>query len=535
MNKIISIVKTNIWALLVVFVTTLYVFLFAINGYGINAARIFCNITFFVIVSIVCLLCDGWRKKALLIALAVISFIPNIITQSFLLMDHTILKSTDYWVIFNTNLSEANGFINGVPLKVFAFAVLYIALLCLTLYQSIKFSKHKITSKLFQYLAILILIVCCLLQPFRTQVMSIDFYKSFYKYNKEKRDVQEFFANRKGLKIDCQNILQQSPKTMVFVIGESQNRKHMSIYGYPRKTNPELELLQNELEIYTDVVSSDIQTLNCMKEILTFANYEQPNMYKQEASIIEIMRDGGYKTYWIDNQGGGGGLGNIDVYTPTSYRSIAKLSDYYYDAQTIYLDSIILSQLAYCLQDTASNKFICLHLVGNHFEYESRYESSFSTFTDEPIASKVANQLTKEDKHIINHYDNATKYNDYIVSGIIKQLKQVHGLAAMIYISDHGEEVFDTEYYYRRSFERISTTMCEIPFILWRNEEYCSANPLVIETNRPYCVDDIIHSWMSLAGVRYKLYDSKRDIFSSDFSPKERFVQGKNYKDIDIR
>lgn len=378
--------------------------------------------------------------------------------------------------------------------------------------------------------------ICCLIQPFRTQVMGLDFYKSFYKYNKEKKEVQAFFANRKNLKMDCENLLQDhSPKTLVFVIGESQNREHMSLYGYPRTTNPELQKLASELDIYSNVISSNIQTLSCMKEILTFANYERPNLYKQEASLIEIMRDGGYKTYWIDNQGAGGGLGNIDVYTPTSYRSIAQLSDYYQDEPVVYLDSMILPRFAYCLQDTASNKFICLHLFGNHFEYESRYESSFATFTNEPIESKVENELTKEDKQIINYYDNATKYNDYIVSSILKMLQSEKGLAVMLYISDHGEEVFDTEYYYRRSFERISTTMCDVPFILWRNAAYREANPLIIDTSRSYCTDDIIHSWMNLAGVRYKLYESKRDIFSADFSPKERRVQGKRYDDIEIK
>lgn len=141
MQKLLSILKNNYWAIFVAFLSTLFVFIFAINGYGIKGERILWNIVFFGILSITCLLCNGWRKKILIIAIAVISFAPNLINQSFLLMDHTILKSTDYWVIFDTNPTEASGFFRGVPIKIFAFAALYIGLLFITVYKSIKYSN----------------------------------------------------------------------------------------------------------------------------------------------------------------------------------------------------------------------------------------------------------------------------------------------------------------------------------------------------------------------------------------------------------
>ena len=34
-----------------------------------------------------------------------------------------------------------------------------------------------------------------------------------------------------------------SPKTIVLMIGESMTRDNMSLYGYPRKTTPELSAL----------------------------------------------------------------------------------------------------------------------------------------------------------------------------------------------------------------------------------------------------------------------------------------------------
>ncbi|MBN0466987.1 sulfatase-like hydrolase/transferase, partial [Pseudomonas aeruginosa] len=35
-----------------------------------------------------------------------------------------------------------------------------------------------------------------------------------------------------------------TPRTLVLVIGESTSRKHMSLYGYPRETTPQLDALK---------------------------------------------------------------------------------------------------------------------------------------------------------------------------------------------------------------------------------------------------------------------------------------------------
>lgn len=521
------------WIILYSAVISLFLYAFAHNAYGFKIERLLTNIAFFILLSCALLLCKKAMcgNRLLVISTTVLTIIPNIIVLSYLIMDHSIMRSTDFWVVFDTNPAEAAGFFAGVPAKVFVWSAVYVILCFISGYKALKKSKGR--TIIFQIAITAFLAFVLLLQPFRTQVAAVDFYKSFYKFQREKYQVAQFFKNRENLVIDSEDIIPDDEcKTFVFVIGESQNREHMSLYGYPRETTPLLQSLDSSLVTYSDVVSPAIQTLPCMKAILTFSNYEQPEMYIQEASIVEIVRDAGYKTFWIDNQGAERGVGAIDMYTPTSYRSIAQMCSVYEDNPAILLDSMVVSRYKKCLQDPARKKFIFLHLMGNHFEYAKRYESSYHHFTDEPVKSKVQSRLTYKDIEIINHYDNATLYHDYIVYSIIRELQDINGITGLIYISDHGEEVFDTEYSYTRSFERILPAMCDIPFIMWRNDKHRESIPLVIDSTRPYCTDDIIHSLMNFTGIRYHLYDSSRSIFSEDFNAKERIVQGQKYESI---
>ena len=41
------------------------------------------------------------------------------------------------------------------------------------------------------------------------------------------------------------------PATLVLIIGESTNRQHMSLYGYPRPTTPRLDAMRTDLAIFT--------------------------------------------------------------------------------------------------------------------------------------------------------------------------------------------------------------------------------------------------------------------------------------------
>ena len=532
-NYIQSFLKNNKWLLFFLFSQTALLFIILSDSYNEDTTRrVISNCLYFIIVAFAFCLMSGWIRKAAIITYQTLSFVPNIIVLGWYSINKGIMKSTDFWVIFDTNPGEAGGFLTIVPVNAIIWCVVYSVISIILCVIACKESNNK-TSGIKGYISSLcgigIWIGVSVVLPFRAHVPLVDFYKSFHNFMRERKYAAEFYESRKYLTIDSECYLPNDvKKTYIIVIGESATRSHYGLYGYPRNTTPRLDSIKNELICYDNVISPAIQTLTCMKDILTFSNYESPDMYKQEANIIEILRDAKYKTYWFDNQG----VGGIDTFTPTSYRAIAKMCDEFFVNQEYMLDTILVNLVKRNISDTALNKVFFLHLNGSHFPYEIRYSEEFNVFDDQDIYSPYKEQLTDKQICIINEYDNSILYNEYILSTLISIIRQEEGICALLYFPDHGEEVFDNQLYSGRSFEKLSAGMCEIPCILWINEEAKMSMHLNINEHIPYCTDDIIHSIMDLTGTTYTLKDTTRSMFSSEFSEKERIVQGRTYESI---
>jgi heptose-I-phosphate ethanolaminephosphotransferase len=75
---------------------------------------------------------------------------------------------------------------------------------------------------------------------------------------------------------------------------------------------------------------------------------------------------------------------------------------------------------------------------------------------------------------------------------------------------------------------------CQIPFVLWRSEKYKEENPdIVIDTTRPYSIEDVIYSLSTLSRLTYKDNDQTLSIFSADFAdPGKRLVGKEDYEDV---
>lgn len=96
-----------------------------------------------------------------------------------------------------------------------------------------------------------------------------------------------------------------APRTLVLVIGESTQRGRMSLYGYPRETTPELDALHKTdpgLTVFNNVVTSRPYTIEILQQALTFADEKNPDWYLTKPSLMNMMKQAGYKTFWITNQ-----------------------------------------------------------------------------------------------------------------------------------------------------------------------------------------------------------------------------------------
>jgi len=313
--------------------------------------------------------------------------------------------------------------------------------------------------------------------------------------------------------------------TMVLVIGESTNANRMSLYGYPRKTTPLLDGIRDELVVFNDVISPRPYTIEALEQILSFGDQQNPDEYLTRPTLMNMMKQADYKSYWITNQ-----------QTQTKRNTMLLTFSQQMDEQ-VYLnnnrvqnsnqfDEAVLKPFEEVLDDKAPRKFIIVHLLGTHRAYHYRYPETFKKFD---TRQHVPAWVPDEDLDEYNSYDDAVLYNDYVVSNLIRILKKKTKNSTLVYFSDHGEEVYDSAGHLFTGRNEASPTpaMYTVPFITWFSPSWKShsdVQPLKSYEDRPYLNSDFIYSWADLADVTFKSNDLTRSIFSPTFKPRVRLI-----------
>ncbi len=134
--------------------------------------------------------------------------------------------------------------------------------------------------------------------------------------------------------------------------------------------------------------------------------------------------------------------------------------------------------------------FVVLHTYGSHFNYQERYPRSFAYF--KPDSRSEAKSENRRD--LLNAYDNTIRYTDYILHGIIERLQKWEGIqtktdgvygqpiSAMLYTSDHGENIFDDERcLFLHAAPKASDYELHVPFIIWTSDGYGKQYPDILK------------------------------------------------------
>ncbi|HLD64903.1 MAG TPA: phosphoethanolamine transferase CptA [Pseudomonas sp.] len=307
------------------------------------------------------------------------------------------------------------------------------------------------------------------------------------------------------------------PSTLVLVIGESTNRQRMSLYGYPRATTPRLDKLRDQLAVFDNVVTPRPYTIEALQQVLTFADEQRPDAYLSTPSIVNMMKQAGYKTYWITNQ-----------QTMTKRNTMLTTFSEQADEQ-VYLnnnlnqdarqyDGDVLAPFDRILGEAAPRKFIIVHLLGTHMSYKYRFPPEYERFTDR---RGVPDWVTEDQLPTYNSYDNAVLYNDFVVSSLIEQFAARKPDGFLLYLSDHGEAVFDSPKgdVLGRNEGKPTAPMYTIPFMLWASESWRGHSPATYQAQlaRPYSSANLIHTWADLAGLRFAELDPSKSLVSDAF------------------
>ncbi|MBO6202856.1 MAG: lipid A phosphoethanolamine transferase, partial [Selenomonas sp.] len=315
---------------------------------------------------------------------------------------------------------------------------------------------------------------------------------------------------------------------VIFVLGESTSRNHMSLYGYGLDTNPLLKKRQAEggMYVFTDVVSHHSHTLPVMRELFTFYRREMEDEWFRHVNLFDILRQTDYHTAWLSNQE------FVGIWSLDKFYSRRCKEKFFTDVRESRDDSTqpdgvllpILKEVNY-----GEKNFLVIHLMGTHGDYKKRYPKEFEKFKaiDE---TKGTDQHQKEERAA---YDNAVLYNDYIVDAIIDMYKEKD--AVVIYVSDHADEVYEDRDFEGHMESMGTKHMIEVPMLIWTSPIFREKRPELTKrmagaVDRPFMTDDMIHVLMDLMGVETVDYDPTKSVINSAWQETERIFSDMVYE-----
>lgn len=322
-------------------------------------------------------------------------------------------------------------------------------------------------------------------------------------------------------------------KRVVIVIGESASRDHHSLYGYPLTTTPKMDSLRSSLFIFDDAVASSTTTAENLPRLLSFMTDEpgQGEWYEYP-TLMNLFKTYGYSTAWLSNQERTGDWSNLSGILSADADVVKYLGSMdSEDHITDRYDDVLLPAFRKQLAAKDSLQLIFMHLMGSHIVYDERYPKDRTRFTYKDILEKATrrNWLDKEKAETVAHYDNSIAFTDSILSVVTGIVAGLPEPAIMLYLSDHGENVFDD-----RDFRGRDPRYVRVPFFIYVNRAYAEGNQGIVQKLKeaetlPFSTSSLINMLITLTGSEYCHYDPTRDILSPSFTIRQRFVDDEPY------
>jgi heptose-I-phosphate ethanolaminephosphotransferase len=328
---------------------------------------------------------------------------------------------------------------------------------------------------------------------------------------------------------DCTNL--------VLIIGESYNRHHAQLYGYAKPTTPRQldRARRGELTVFQDVVAPWNLTSFVFKHVLSMHAVGDSGEWCDAPLFPEVFRRAGYRVTMITNQFQSRAKEPVWDFSGGFFLNDPAVSGRQFNVRntkTYRYDEGVLKAFDAIKGDSAHNLYI-LHLMGSHVDYRARYpEKTRSRFKPEMYNRP---KLSDSQRQLLAEYDNSLLYNDSIVAAITQRFENRD--AVVIYMPDHGEEIFDDEPIFGRLHSaevdyRLARNEMEIPFWIWGSPAYREHHPygwLAIQNakDRPLMTDVLPHLLLYLGGISTPLYRDELNVISPNYDTKRpRILKG---------
>ncbi len=310
-----------------------------------------------------------------------------------------------------------------------------------------------------------------------------------------------------------------SAEVYVMVVGETARAHNFGLYGYKRNTTPLLEKTPGVVA-FSNAVTQSNTTHKSVPMLLSAATADNYSRLYKEQGILSAFREAGFYTAFFSNQLPNhsfidflGGQADTCVFMKTTKPQNTNV----YDGELLTMVNNLLTQ-------GRRKVFIVLHTYGSHFEYRERYPESMAYYRPDSLSeAKFENR-----ENLLNAYDNTIRYTDNVLHRLTQILEIHGGLCAMLYTSDHGENIFDDD---RRLFLHASPKASEyelrVPLIVWQSDSHRQQFPSIaaaLKNNRTKQVQTSIsafHTMLTLGGISTPIADSTASVASMSYRPRE--------------
>ncbi|MDI9348340.1 MAG: sulfatase-like hydrolase/transferase [Methylacidiphilales bacterium] len=312
----------------------------------------------------------------------------------------------------------------------------------------------------------------------------------------------------------------QLPLLVVLVIGETARAKNYSLNGYERETNP---LLRSE-DIINYPHASSCGTYTLLSVPCIFSpkanpeSYKRNNLFSQE-NALQFWQRLGISVQWVAN----------NSIIPALMKDIPnqKVSSKLYQTSACIrnacYDEVFVEDLTKRLSQSLPKRHSLLvyHLLGNHFAYESRVPKNFKYFTPICKPDKFSSCSPQE---ILNSYDNAIRYNDYVLAQLIATLRSHDNKtqSILLYTSDHGESLGERGiWFHGLPYSIAPKEQTHVPLMFWMSKSFRSKKP-----QRYQCLKEksstlqvshefIFHTLVTIFSIATKRYSKPHDLLAS--------------------
>ena len=318
-----------------------------------------------------------------------------------------------------------------------------------------------------------------------------------------------------------------SNEVYVLVIGETARAASFGIYGYNRDTTPLMKHMPG-LTAFNHALTQSNTTHKSVPMLLSAADASNYDRIYRERSIITAFREAGFHTAFFSNQKPNHSFIDIFGMEANDWKFIKNGPQ----GASNTPDEELLPLIAKKLSEGHKKLFIVIHTYGSHFNYRERYPASMAFFKpDNATEAKAVNR-----PQLINAYDNTIRQTDRLLDEIISMLGKSGAMSAMLYTSDHGENIFDDN---RRLFLHASPVPSyydlHVPFIVWTSQSYITEFPNItksLTTNRTKDVENSVttfHTMLHLAGIKTKYRRDSLSVASRHyFSGRRHYLNDHN-------